>query len=132
MVVFSAHSLPERILQAGDPYPEQLRETAETVGALAGLSEWRVGWQSAGRTGDAWLGPDILEILEEEAHRERRGVVVCPAGFVSDHLEVLYDIDIEAAARAEELGIELRRTASPNGDADFLDAVSAVVKRHLI
>jgi len=131
IVVFSAHSLPERILQAGDPYPDQLRESAEAVAAIAHVREWRVGWQSAGRTGDAWLGPDILDILDEEAGRGRRGVVVCPAGFVSDHLEVLYDIDIEAATRAEALGIELRRTASPNDDADFLDAVAAVVKRHL-
>ena len=131
VVLFTAHSLPERILQANDPYPDQLRETAEAVAAEAGLSRWRVGWQSAGRTADPWLGPDVLEILEEEAARGTTGVVVCPCGFVADHLEVLYDIDIEARAAAEKLGVELARTPSPNTDPAFLDTLAEVVRRYL-
>lgn len=131
VVVFTAHSLPERILQAKDPYPEQLRETANAVAAAAGVADLRVGWQSAGRTSDPWLGPDLLQILEEEAASGRRSVVVCPCGFVADHLEVLYDIDIEAQAMAEKLGLELTRTESPNADPAFLETLANVVRRHL-
>lgn len=130
-VVFTAHSLPTKILASGDPYPDQLRETADAVAREAGLAHVRVGWQSAGRTEQEWLGPDILEILEQLADAGHKAVVVCAAGFVADHLEVLYDVDIEARERAAELGIELRRTRSPNADPDFLDAVAAVVARHL-
>lgn len=129
LVVFSAHSLPQRILQENDPYPKQLRETAQAVAAAASPLRWRMGWQSAGRTGDPWLGPDILEIMEKEAADGARAVVVCPCGFVADHLEVLYDLDIEAAEVARRLGIELRRTASPNADPDFLEVLAAVVRR---
>jgi ferrochelatase len=131
LVVFTAHSLPERILQAKDPYPDQLRETAEAVAARAKLARWRVGWQSAGRTADPWIGPDLLEILDEEAAGGTTSVVVCPCGFVADHLEVLYDIDIEAQQRAGELGIGLTRTASPNVDPSFLDTLAEVVRRRL-
>jgi ferrochelatase len=130
-VVFSAHSLPVKILESGDPYPDQLRATAEAVAADVGLGHWSVGWQSAGRTEQEWLGPDILEILDLCAEQGERAVVVCPAGFVADHLEVLYDVDIEAQQHAAKLGIELRRTRSPNDDPGFLDAVAAVVARHL-
>ena len=131
VVVFTAHSLPERILQAKDPYPDQLRETAEAVASETNLARWRVGWQSAGRTADPWLGPDLLEILEEEAGRGTASVIVCPCGFVADHLEVLYDIDIEAQAMAEKLGIQLVRTAAPNVDPAFLDTLAGVVRHHL-
>jgi len=131
LVVFTAHSLPERILQAKDPYPDQLRATAEAVASEAGLSRWRVGWQSAGRTADPWLGPDVLEILDDESAAGTRSIVVCPCGFVADHLEVLYDLDIEARERADELGIELARTASPNVDPLFLDTLAEVVRRNL-
>ncbi|MEO7837142.1 MAG: ferrochelatase, partial [Acidimicrobiales bacterium] len=93
-VLFTAHSLPARILQTADPYPEQLAATASVVADLAGIERWRVAWQSAGRTPEPWIGPDILEVLRQLAGEGRtRGVVVCPAGFVSDHLEVLYDLD---------------------------------------
>jgi ferrochelatase len=131
LVVFSAHSLPERIVQSGDPYPQQLAATARAVAQRAGLHHVRVGWQSAGRTADPWLGPDISEILREEAGGRRHAVVVCPCGFVSDHLEVLYDIDIAARAEAEGLGIELIRTRAPNDDPAFLDLLAQVVGRKL-
>jgi protoporphyrin/coproporphyrin ferrochelatase len=130
VTVFTAHSLPERIVSANDPYPEQLRETAAAVAERARLEHWEVAWQSAGRTGDRWLGPDILEVIEDLAGRGVAGVVVCPCGFVADHLEVLYDIDIEARELADKLGVALARTASPNDDPGFLDMLATVVRRH--
>ena len=131
VVVFTAHSLPEAILRGGDPYPAQLRETADAVAATAGIASYTVGWQSAGRTPDPWLGPDVLEIIERLAAEGAGGVVVCPCGFVSDHLEVLYDVDVECAGAARRLGIELVRTESPNDDPEFLDALATVVRREL-
>jgi ferrochelatase len=115
-VVFTAHSLPARILENGDPYPAQLEATAAAVAERAGIERWRTGWQSAGRTPEPWLGPDLREVLRALAGEGAGGVVVCPAGFTSDHLEVLYDVDIEAKAVAEELGLRLVRTASLNDD----------------
>jgi ferrochelatase len=130
-VVFTAHSLPESILQTGDPYPEQLGETASAVASRGQIDRWRIGWQSAGRTPDPWLGPDILEVVEDLASHGERGIVVCPCGFVADHLEVLYDIDIEAKALADKVGVELVRTASPNDDPSFINALVDVVRRNL-
>ena len=130
VTVFTAHSLPERILQENDPYPDQLHETAAAVAARAGVERWTVAWQSAGHTADPWLGPDILEVIEDLAGRGVTGIVVCPCGFVADHLEVLYDIDIEARELADKLGIALARTASPNDDPAFLDMLATVVRRH--
>lgn len=126
-VVFTAHSLPAAIVRTGDPYPEQLSETAAQVAGELGLTDWQVGWQSAGRTGDEWLGPDILEMLDDFATTGEQGVVVCPCGFVADHLEVLYDLDIEAKQRAAELGIAFARTRSPNDDPAFLEMLAGVV-----
>ena len=128
-VLFTAHSLPEKIVEAGDPYPEQLAATGAAVSERMDLPSWRVGWQSAGRTSDPWLGPDVLELLTELAAEGSRAVVVCPCGFVSDHLEVLYDLDIEAALLAKELGIGFTRTRSPNDDPAFLDTLATVVQR---
>ena len=129
VVIFSAHSLPSRILQAHDPYPCQLQETADAVARRAGLARWQTGWQSAGRTTDPWLGPDVTEILAELASKNVRGAVVCACGFVAEHLEVLYDLDIEAKARADELGLEFTRTNMPNNDSLFLDTLADVVDR---
>jgi ferrochelatase len=130
-VVFTAHSLPERILRTGDPYADQLRETADAVAAKMELASWQIGWQSAGSTADPWIGPDILEVIAKLAAEGRRGVIVCPCGFVSDHLEVLYDVDIECKRAAAEHGLELERTASPNDDPAFLDVLATVVRRKL-
>ncbi len=126
-VLFTAHSLPARILEQGDPYPEQLRETAAAVAELAGLQHWGIAWQSAGRTPDPWIGPDVLEVLGELAADGATAVVVCAAGFVADHLEVLYDLDIEAKARAEQLGLAFARTASANDAPQLARAVAGAV-----
>ncbi len=131
VVVFTAHSLPARILALDDPYPRQLTETAEAVALAAGLERYRVGWQSAGRTPEPWLGPDVLEVIDELAEAGALGVVVCPCGFVADHLEVLFDVDLECRERAAELGMAFARTASPNDDPAFLDALAGVVRRAL-
>jgi ferrochelatase len=128
-LVVTAHSLPVRLLEEGDPYAVQLRELAQEVARLAQVAHWRMGWQSAGRTQERWIGPDVLDILRAYAHEGVRHVVVCPAGFVSDHLEVLYDLDIEARGLAQELGIHLERTPSPNADPAFLEVLADAVDR---
>lgn len=131
VVLFTAHSLPARIVESGDPYPSQLDATAQLVAARAGLERWQVAWQSAAATGQPWLGPDVCEVLVELAAKGVPGVVVCPCGFVADHLEVLFDIDIEARNLAAELEMEMVRTASPNDDPAFLDMLAGVVQRAL-
>jgi protoporphyrin/coproporphyrin ferrochelatase len=119
--VVTAHSLPARVLETDDPYPRQLEETAEAVAEAAGLSAgaWRVAWQSPGRTPEPWLGPDVLEVVRES---KADGVLVCPAGFVSDHL------DIQARGVADEVGVQFERTASLNDDPRFLGLLADVVR----
>lgn len=127
-VLFTAHSLPERIVAGGDPYADQLEETAEAVAGRAGLVRWSVAWQSAGRTPEPWVGPDILAVLPTLADDGIDGVVVCPCGFVADHLEVLYDLDVEAAATAAPLGLRFARTPMPNDDPGFCATLAEVVR----
>ncbi|MDP8937306.1 MAG: ferrochelatase [Actinomycetota bacterium] len=129
-VLFTAHSLPARILEAGDPYPDQVRETAEAVAGRARLERWSVAWQSAGRTPEPWIGPDVLAVLPDLAAAGIGGVVVCAAGFVSDHLEILYDLDVEAAGVAAGLGLAFARTESANDHPAFCAALADVVRRH--
>ena len=130
-VLFTAHSLPQRIVAAGDPYPDELRSTATAVAAAAGLtswSSWAVAWQSAGRTPEPWLGPDVLEVVDDLAASEAAdGLLVCACGFVADHLEVLYDLDIEARGRAEAAGLAFDRTACVNDDPVVLGALAGRV-----
>lgn len=126
-VVFSAHSLPQRILDTGDRYPDELRATATAVADAVGLdaTRWSIGWQSAGRTPEPWLGPDILQVIDDiAAAGTATGVLVCPCGFVADHLEVLYDLDIDASAQAAHAGIGFARTASMNADPAVLGALA--------
>jgi len=134
-VLFTAHSLPERIIATGDPYPTELRSTAEAVAEQLGLIEgddWQIAWQSAGRTPEPWLGPDILEVIDtlgEQGDGADRvdhvdGVIVSAVGFVADHLEVLYDLDIEAKVRAEARGLAFDRTACVNDDAAVIGALA--------
>jgi ferrochelatase len=127
-VVFTAHSLPRRILDDGDPYPDEIRATASAVAAALDRVPWAVAWQSAGRTPEPWLGPDILAVIDElAASGDADGVLVCPCGFVADHLEVLYDLDVDARRRAEERGLAFARTESVNADPDVFDALAARV-----
>jgi ferrochelatase len=129
-VVFTAHSLPERILAGGDPYRDQLLETSRLVAERAGLGDrWSFAFQSASATGEPWLGPDILEELDRLHGDGVREVLVAPVGFVSDHLEILWDLDVEAREKAQELGLELGRIESLNDDPRFISALAGVVKR---
>jgi protoporphyrin/coproporphyrin ferrochelatase len=128
-VVFTAHSLPERILAMGDPYRDELLETSRLVAERARLEHWSFAFQSASATGEPWLGPDILEELDDLHARGVRKVLVCPVGFVSDHLEILWDIDVEARERAAELGLELDRIESLNDDPAFVQALAELVRQ---
>jgi ferrochelatase len=130
-VLFTAHSLPVRALAADDPYPGQLRATASAVAERAGLARWAgwsTCWQSAGRTGDEWLGPDVLAVIADLAATGRAdGVAVCPCGFVADHLEVRYDLDLQAREAAERAGLAFARTPSVNDDPAVMAALAEVV-----
>jgi ferrochelatase len=128
-VVFTAHSLPERILADGDPYREQLLETSRLVAERAGLERWTFAFQSASPSGEPWLGPDVLDELDRLAAQGVRNVLVAPVGFVSDHLEILWDLDVEARAKAYELGVELERIDSLNDDPAFIRALAGAVAR---
>ena len=134
-VLFTAHSLPQRIIDGGDPYPEELRATAELVAEKVGLtrwSDWSIAWQSAGRTPEPWIGPDILEVIDSFASQSASdepidGVLVSACGFVADHLEVLFDLDIEAAKHAESHGIAFARTACVNANLSVMAALARSV-----
>jgi ferrochelatase len=127
-VIFTAHSLPERIRESGDTYPDQVAESAELVARRAGLEDWVVAWQSAGRTPDPWLGPDVRDVVRQwGAGTDGGAVVVCPIGFVADHLEVLYDLDVEVAQVAAEAGLGYVRTASLNDDPAFIEVLADLV-----
>ncbi len=130
VTVFSAHSLPQRILQMGDPYPEQLRQTGEMVADRVGLTRYLYSWQSAGRTREPWMGPDILDTVRALHAEGSRSVLVCPAGFVSDHLEILYDLDIQCQELCGQLGMHMERTASFNDAPDFLEVLASIVMSH--
>ena len=128
-VVFTAHSLPERILADGDPYREQLLETSRLVAEHAGLERWSFAFQSASATGEPWLGPDLLDEPERLAADGVGKVLIAPVGFVSDHLEILWDIDVEAREKAGELGLELARIESLNDDPEFIRTLAGIVRR---
>jgi ferrochelatase len=133
-VVFSAHSLPERVLAAGDPYDAQCRETAALVAERAGVPDARWSWsyQSAGRTPEPWAGPDLGEHLEELAARGVRDVVVVPVGFVSDHVELLFDVDVRARGIAERVGIRLERPPALNDDPVFIEMLATLVRERAV
>jgi ferrochelatase len=130
-VVFTAHSLPARILQSGDPYKDQLLETAQLVAERAALEAWSFSFQSESQTGEPWLGPDILDHLRELHGGGVRDVLVCPVGFVADHLEIRWDLDHEAAELAEKLGLGFRRIEMPNADPAFVQVLAGLVRRVL-
>ena len=132
-VVFTAHSLPERILASGDPYRDQLLETSRLVAERAGIpaERWSFAFQSASETGEPWLGPDIVEEVDRLHGEGVESILVCPVGFVADHLEILWDIDVEARDRARALGLELERIPSLNDDPAFIRALADLVRKEL-
>jgi ferrochelatase len=131
-VVFTAHSLPARILDEGDTYRDSLLETAGLVADRAGIGDgWSFSFQSESPTGEPWLGPDILDHLEALAAQGARSVLVCPVGFVSEHLEIRWDIDVEAAERAASLGLVLDRVEMPNAEPAFVAVLAGIVRREL-
>jgi ferrochelatase len=142
-VIFSAHSLPVRTLDdgsqrckycdcdAGCRYRDGLQETADLVAGRLALAHHVIAWQSAGRTDDPWWGPPIEDVIRELAAQGHSAVVVCSAGFVADHLEILFDLDIEAAQIARDAGIAFARTRMPNADPEYLDVLAQVVRDHL-
>ena len=128
-VVFTAHSLPARILAEGDPYRDELLETSRLVAAKADAEEWSFSFQSESPTGEPWLGPDILEHLNALAADGVRHVLVAPVGFVADHLEIKWDLDVEAQERAAELGLMLDRIELPNAEPAFIRVLAGLVRR---
>ena len=130
-VVFTAHSLPARILDYGDPYRDELLETARLVADRAAIREWSFSFQSESPTGETWLAPDILDHLADLAGRGVSDVLVCPVGFVSDHLEIRWDIDVEARDRAHDLGLGFARIEMPNASPELVDVLAGIVRREL-
>jgi len=126
-VLFSAHSLPEKIRELGDPYEHQLMQTSEAIAEHTEIEDWQFTWQSAGRTHEPWLGPDILDTMDQLAQEGYKAILSAPIGFVSDHLEVLFDLDIEAKAKAEKLGVAFERTAMLNTDPLYMDTLAESV-----
>ena len=126
-VVITAHSLPRRILESGDPYPAEVARTGQLIAQRLSLGSWMTGWQSAGRTSEPWLGPDINETIEDLAGKGFPSVVVCACGFTSDHLEVLFDLDISARAVAKRVGIAFARTESIDAEPAVFAALAARV-----
>jgi ferrochelatase len=130
-VVFTAHSLPARILDEDDPYKAQLLETAQLVAERAALGDWSFSFQSESPTGEPWLGPDILDHLDALHARGIRDVLVCPVGFVADHLEIRWDLDHEARQKADDLGMRFARIEMPNADPALIRVLAALVRRAL-
>lgn len=130
-VIFTAHSLPVAIMEQGDPYDQQLRQTAQTAAQLLGDVQWQFSYQSAGASTDTWLGPQIEDVVVDLAQSGHRNILVAPIGFVADHVEILYDIDIEARGYAEEAGARLERTDSMNVTPVFIEALADIVRQHV-
>lgn len=131
-LIVSAHSLPEKILQYGDPYPEQLKKTAELIAEGAGISEYAIGWQSAGNTPEPWLGPDVQDLTRDLYNKKKyKAFVYTPVGFVSTHLEVLYDNDYECKAVTDEVGANYYRPMMPDAQPEFINVLATVVMKKL-
>jgi len=128
IVVFTAHSLPERVVREGDPYADQVAATARGVAERAGLPRYRQAYQSAGRTPEPWLGPSLEAMLEELAGQDAKRVLVAPIGFVCDHTEILFDVDVQAQTVARRHGITLGRTESLNTSPAFIRALADIVR----
>jgi len=127
-IVFTAHSLPKRVIDAGDVYATEVAETARGVAGLAGIAKYDIAYQSAGRTPEPWIGPDLSEYIAGRTAQGSRAFLVVPVGFVCDHTEILFDIDIQAARAARDAGAALRRTESLNTSRTFISALEAIVR----
>jgi len=130
-IVFTAHSLPLRVIQAGDSYANEVAETARGVAALAGIARYRRAYQSAGRTPEPWIGLELTRLIAERAERGAKRFLVAPIGFVCDHTEILFDIDVQAVAAARECGASLRRTESLNASPAFIDVLEDLVRTRI-
>ena len=130
-VIFTAHSLPKRIMEWNDPYPRQLVETSKAVAAAADVTRWSFAFQSASATGEPWLGPDVLNAIRDLHGKGIGNVVICPIGFVADHLEILYDIDLEAKQLADRLKMRLVRTKSLNASPEFIEILVEIAHQAL-
>ena len=130
-VVFTAHSLPARVIDSGDPYANEVAGTARGVAERCGLTRYRLAYQSAGRTPEPWIGPDLSDLIRDAAASGGRRFLVVPVGFVCDHTEILFDIDVQAQATARELGASLRRTESLNTTPTFIAALESLVREQL-
>lgn len=130
VLIVSAHSLPEKIIAAGDPYPDQLKETAELISEAAGVKEYAIGWQSAGNTPDPWIGPDVQDLTLDLYNRYGyKAFVYAPVGFIVNHLEVLYDNDVECKAVTDKVGASYYRPDMPNAQNEFIDCLAQVVMK---
>lgn len=125
-IVFTAHSLPQRVVASGDPYSQEVAATAKAVAARCAIASYHVAYQSAGRTPEPWVGPDVSDKIRELAGSGTKAILVVPIGFVCDHTEILFDIDVQAAVAAREVGVELRRTESLNTSPTFINALAAL------
>jgi protoporphyrin/coproporphyrin ferrochelatase len=130
-VVFTAHSLPKRVVDEGDSYVDEVAATAGSVAALAGIDQFQIAYQSAGRTPEPWIGPDVGDVIRQRAAAGARSFVVAPIGFVCDHTEILFDIDVQAKAAADAAGVSLRRTESLNTSPPFIAMLEDLVRTHL-
>jgi len=130
-VVFTAHALPQRVIDGGDPYTQQVAATASGVAARAGIVQYHRAYQSAGRTPEPWIGPDLGQLITERLAQGTRRFLIAPIGFVCDHTEILFDIDVQARSAAESGGATLRRTRSLNSSPTFISALEDLVRRQL-
>jgi ferrochelatase len=130
LVVFTAHSLPARVIAAGDPYADEVAETARAVAAVVGLRAYERAYQSAGRTPEPWIGPDLASLIDSQSGRGVRKFLIAPIGFVCDHTEILFDIDVQAAQIAREFATTLRRTESLNTSPTFIALLEDLVRSH--
>ncbi|MFK2825854.1 ferrochelatase [Bacillus sp. B190/17] len=132
VLIVSAHSLPEKIISMGDPYPQQLQETADMIAEKAGIPNVEIGWQSAGNTPEPWIGPDVQDLTRDLFEQKGyQAFLYVPAGFVADHLEVLYDNDYECKVVTDEIGVSYYRPSMPNARPEFIEALGNVVMKHL-
>ena len=132
VLIVSAHSLPEKILQNGDPYPDQLKETAQLITEKAGIKNYEIGWQSEGNTPDPWLGPDVQDLTRDLYEQKGyRSFVYAPVGFIADHLEVLYDNDYECKVVCDDIGATYHRPEMPNTNPLFIETLANVVSKKI-